>query len=82
MSANSLMVDALFEDGIFRPNQSLPLASRQKVKLLIQWVEPEPNPWPADTADIYRELEAEDRRLAEAMVPGIRQTWPKDEETA
>lgn len=35
--------------------------------------------WPADVADLYREIGAEDRRLAEQMFPGIRQTWPPDE---
>jgi hypothetical protein len=35
--------------------------------------------WPADVAAISRVLAEEDRRLAEAMLPAVRDTWPPGE---
>jgi hypothetical protein len=40
---------------------------------------PEPRDWPEDTASIYAELTDEDWRLAEAMLPLVKETWPDDE---
>lgn len=37
-------------------------------------------PWPDDVAAIYREIAQEDRRLAEALFPAVKDTWPADEE--
>ena len=34
--------------------------------------------WPPNVAEIYRELAEEDRRLAESMLPYVKETWPKD----
>jgi len=36
--------------------------------------------WPADAADIYKEIAADDLRVAEAMLPSVRETWPACEE--
>jgi hypothetical protein len=33
-------------------------------------------PWPEDTAEIYREIEEEERRLANAVWPIVLVTWP------
>ena len=74
---NSMTVEAVFEDGVLRPAQPLPLAARQKVKITIQF-DPDEKPWPDDVAAIYREIAEEDRRLAAAMFRTVRETWPPD----
>jgi hypothetical protein len=38
------------------------------------------SPWPDDVSAIYQELAEEDRRLAEAMFPALKESWPADEE--
>jgi predicted DNA-binding antitoxin AbrB/MazE fold protein len=78
MSTQAITVEAVFEDGIFRPVQPLPLASRQRVTLIVQ-VPDGPAEWPEDVAAIYQEIAAEDRRLAEAMLHGVKHTWPASE---
>jgi predicted DNA-binding antitoxin AbrB/MazE fold protein len=78
MSGNSLSVEAVFENGVLRPMQPLPLRPQQRVTITLQL--PSPAVWPDDVAAIYQELAAEDRRLAEAMLPVIRETWPVSEE--
>ena len=35
--------------------------------------------WPDDVAAIYCEIADEDRRLAEAMLPTVQETWPVNE---
>lgn len=79
MSMNSVTVEAIFENGVLRPVQPLPPATPQKVTVTVQF-EAAGRPWPEDVAAIYREIAEEDRRLAEAMLPGVRATWPADEE--
>jgi hypothetical protein len=32
--------------------------------------------WPEDVEAIYQEIAEEDRCLADAMFPGVRETWP------
>ena len=78
MSAQSITVEAVFEDGVLRPLQPLPLAPRQQVTLRVEVPDAAPG-WPADVADIYREIAEEDRRIAESMWAGVKETWPKDE---
>ena len=34
-----------------------------------------PLPWPHDTAEIYAELESEDRGIAARMFPLVKETW-------
>jgi predicted DNA-binding antitoxin AbrB/MazE fold protein len=77
MAGDSITVEAVFEDGVFRPVQPLTLAPRQRVTLVVQLSRPAA--WPADVAAIYQELAEEDRRLAEAMLPAVRETWPAGE---
>lgn len=75
MAALPLTVDAVFEDGIFRPVTPVPLAEHQRVRITVS-VARLPREWPADTAEIYRELAEEDRRLAAGMFGDVRTTWP------
>jgi predicted DNA-binding antitoxin AbrB/MazE fold protein len=75
---NSVTVEAIFENGVLRPVQPLPPATPQRVTVTVQFDSGE-RPWPDDVAEIYREIAEEDRRLAAAMLPGVRATWPADE---
>jgi len=75
MSSQSLTVEAIFEDGIFRPVTPVRLTEHQRVRITVNLVRG-PREWPADTAEIYRELAEEDRRLAAGMFGDVRATWP------
>lgn len=79
MTSNVFTVEAVFENGVLRPMQPLPLASRQHVTVTVRVPEAS-GVWPEDVASIYQEIAAEDRRLAEAMVTNVRETWPASEE--
>lgn len=79
MSIPSLTVEAVFENGVFRPIQPLSLPPAQRVTLTVRLTAP-PRDWPADVAAIYQELAEEDRRLAEAMLPVVKETWPISED--
>jgi predicted DNA-binding antitoxin AbrB/MazE fold protein len=65
MHAERIIVEAIFEDGILRPLQPLPLAAQQRVRLTIQVRTA--RAWPEDVATIYQEIAEEDLRLAQAM---------------
>jgi predicted DNA-binding antitoxin AbrB/MazE fold protein len=78
MSTNSVTVEAIFEDGVLRPVRALPLSNHQKVTLTVHLPSETAN-WPDDVAAIYQEIAADDRRLAEAMLPTLRETWPASE---
>jgi len=73
----SLTVEAVFEDGVFRPITPVPLAQHQRVSITVN-VAPVVRPWPDDVADIYREIADEDRRLAAGMFGDVRGTWPAE----
>ena len=77
--SQAITVEAIFEDGVLRPVQPLPLTPRQRVTLTVQ-VPRDPVTWPEEVAAIYQEIAEEDRRLAEAMLPAVRETWPPAEE--
>jgi hypothetical protein len=79
MSSTALSVTATFEDGVFRPDQPLPLAPRQRVTLLVQ-IPGRNEDWPENVAEVYREIADEDRRLSAAMFSAARETWPATEE--
>jgi predicted DNA-binding antitoxin AbrB/MazE fold protein len=66
MSMNSLTVEAVFENGVLRPIQPLPLASDQRVTVTVQFQTAD-RPWSDDVAAIYQEIAEEDRRLAAAQ---------------
>jgi hypothetical protein len=36
--------------------------------------------WPEDVAEVYQDIVAEDRRLAEDLWPIVVETWPADDE--
>jgi predicted DNA-binding antitoxin AbrB/MazE fold protein len=69
-------VEAIFENGVLRPVGPVPLGAGQRVTLQVTEASA---PWPSDVAEIYQELADEDRRLADQMAEGLRQTWPRDE---
>jgi predicted DNA-binding antitoxin AbrB/MazE fold protein len=79
MSGSQLTVEAVYENGVLRPLRPLPLRPQQLVTITLQ-MPGTAIAWPDDVAAIYQELAAEDRRLAEAMLPAVRETWPGSEE--
>ena len=79
MSSATLTITATFEDGMLRPDRVLPLAPRQQVTLVLQLPD-RGCPWPDNVAEIYREIAGDDRRLAGAMLSGVRETWPVAED--
>jgi len=76
MPPTTLTVEAIYEDGVLRPVQPLPLAAHQRVTVVVQL--PTAREWPADAAEIYREIAADDRRLAAEMWQTVEETWPAD----
>ena len=61
----ALSIEAIYEDGVFRPAKPLTLISPQAVTLIVQFgVKPKKSEWPADVAEIYQELAEEDRRIS------------------
>jgi hypothetical protein len=76
---NTITVTATFDDGVLYPDQPLALAPHQRVTLIVR-VPETADPWPADVARIYQELAEDDCRLASAMFPTVRDTWPTAEE--
>ena len=70
-----ITVDAVYEDGILRPLETLPFSRNERLTLRIEVPDADPI-WPADTAEIYAELEAEERALAAQMLGTVRETWP------
>jgi predicted DNA-binding antitoxin AbrB/MazE fold protein len=77
MNESSMTFDAVFENGILRPLQTLPLQPQQRVTITLR--ASAAVAWPVDVAAIYQELADEDRRLAEAMLPAVRESWPANE---
>jgi len=75
MSSQSITIEAIFEGGVLRPVQPLPLEASERVTITVQLPQRAAG-WPGNAAEIYGEIAAEDRRLAEAMLPGVRTTWP------
>ena len=78
MSTNSIVVKAVFENGVFRPTQPVSLPPQQPVTLTVL-VPRQSADWPADVAEIYAEIAEEDCRLAQAMWPTVVKTWPASE---
>jgi predicted DNA-binding antitoxin AbrB/MazE fold protein len=76
MITQPFTVDAIFEGGVLRPVQPLPLSEHQRVSVTVQ-VAGAVTEWPADAAAIYREIADEDRRLAAAMWDSVKETWPQ-----
>jgi predicted DNA-binding antitoxin AbrB/MazE fold protein len=77
MPTQPITVEAIFEGGVLRPVQPLPLAEHQRVTVTVQTTAV--TEWPADVATLYQEIAAEDRRLAAAMWPTVKETWPPGE---
>ena len=79
MNDSSLSIEAVFENGVLRPVRPLPLRPQQRVNITLQLLETVAA-WPDDVAAIYQEIADEDRRLADAMLLAVRETWPVSEE--
>jgi predicted DNA-binding antitoxin AbrB/MazE fold protein len=79
MNDTSMSIEAVFENGVLRPLQPLPLRPQQHVTITLQLSKPAVA-WPTDVAAIYHEIADEDRRLSEAMVPTVQETWPRSED--
>lgn len=72
MSPN-LTIEAVYENGVFRPCTPPSIASPQKVTLIVQTDENKREPtWPDDTAAIYQDIADEDRWLAQAMQKAVK----------
>jgi hypothetical protein len=71
--SSAITVTATFADGALYPDEPLPLVPHQRVKLTVE-VPEAADPWPANVAEIYRELADEDRRLSSEMLPTVRET--------
>ena len=65
-----ITVDAVFEDGLLRPLESLPFGRNERVTLRID-VPAHESVWPADTAEIYAELDREACEQREADIGEI-----------
>ena len=78
MNDSSMSVEAIFDNGVLRPMQPLPLRPHQRVMITLQLPHAGIT-WPDNVAAIYREIAEEDRRLAEAMLPTVQETWPVSE---
>lgn len=78
MSDHTMTLEAVFENGVLRPINPLPLKPQQRVTVIVQ-VPAEAVCWPADVAAIYQEIRDEDRRLANAMWANLQTTWPVSE---
>ncbi len=78
MNVKSIPVEAVFDGTVLRPVQTLPLSPQQRVLVTVQVTAAESS-WPENVAAIYAEINAEDRRLAEALFPTVRETWPSSE---
>ena len=77
MSQTSMTIEAVFEQGVFRPVNALSLPDAQRVTLIVQ-VPGQTADWPPDVAEIYQETAEADRRLAESMWPSVTETWPNN----
>jgi predicted DNA-binding antitoxin AbrB/MazE fold protein len=75
MPSRAITLEAVYDQGVLRPLEPLPLVPQQKVVITLE-LPADPDEWPADVASIYQEIADADRRLAEAMRPTLTETWP------
>jgi len=75
MSERLMSVEAVFENGVLRPVQPLPLQPQQHVTITLR-LPGTAVAWPNEVAAIYQEIADEDRRLAEAMLPVVQESMP------
>lgn len=62
-----IAVDAVFEDGLLRPLEALPFEPNKRLTLQIS-VPTDASIWPADTAEIYAELDRGNIKKSEAEI--------------
>ena len=79
MTPNVITTEAIYENGILRPMQPLPLQPQQRVSLVIHPAGP-PKTWPDNVAEIYREIDAEEKQLANSMWRTVEETWPANQD--
>ena len=79
-SRTVISVEAVYEDGVLRPVEPLPLQPLDRVVVRVE-VPGSRVAWPADVADLYRELESDDRELAARMWRSAGPTWPAGDAT-
>lgn len=75
--ATSITIEAVYENGVFRPTQPLTVDLPSTVQLIVR-IPRAARPWPADVAEIYQELAEEDRKLANSMWPHVAEAWPEE----
>ncbi len=76
-TTNVITTEAVYEDGVFRPVQPLSLEPHQRVNLVIHPVGT-PKTWPDNVAEIYQEINNEEKNLANSIWPAVQETWPID----
>ena len=77
MTPNVITTEAVYENGILRPVQPLPLEPQQRVSLVIHPAGL-PKTWPDNAAEIYQEINEEEVKLANSIWPVVQETWPTD----
>jgi predicted DNA-binding antitoxin AbrB/MazE fold protein len=78
MTPNVITTEAIYDNGVLRPVGPLPLAPKQRVNLVIHPAATKS--WPDNVAEIYDEINAEEKRLANSIWPVVEETWPIDED--
>ena len=76
-TTNVITTEAVYEDGVFRPIQPLSLEPHLRVNLVIHLVGAAKT-WPNDVAEIYQEINNEEKNLANSIWPAVQETWPID----
>ena len=79
-SQTVISVEAVYEAGVLRPAEPLPLHPQDRVIIRVE-VPGSRVTWPSNVADLYRELETEDRELTAQMWKASRPTWPSGDES-
>jgi predicted DNA-binding antitoxin AbrB/MazE fold protein len=77
MTPNVITTEAIYENGVLRPVQPLPLEPQQRVNLVIHPAGAQKT-WPDNVAEIYQEINNEEKRLANSIWPVVQETWPID----
>jgi predicted DNA-binding antitoxin AbrB/MazE fold protein len=76
MTPNVITTEAIYENGVLRPVGPLPLKPLQRVSLVIH--PSATKSWPENVAEIYEEINEEEKKLANSIWPAVQETWPTD----
>ena len=77
MTPKVITTEAIYENGVLRPVQPLPLEPQQRVSLVIHPAGAQ-KIWPDNVAEIYQEINNEEKQLANSIWPVVQETWPTD----